>query len=155
MATNFYLKQGNTERDIESYFRVRVNSARGLEPPTPKELYTRDWASEDGVDYYVPPVDPILLRGRKYKSSELILTLWIEDDPSTQISPKTALEKYRTLCAHVWDGVFRYRDTLQGMYVNVIYNANKPSWYQFVGTKQVMAEITFTNVSGAVTLYVP
>lgn len=143
MSVNFYLKKDNVERDIESYFGIRVMSVRGLEPPTPKDLYTRDWAMEDGVDVYAPAT-------RKIKASDVLMTIWIEDDDS-----KTAQQKYREFCAYVQNGTFRYRDTLQGMYADVIYNANKPTWYQFVGTKQVMAEITFLNPSGAVTLYVP
>lgn len=143
MAVNFYFKKGSTEIDIESTYGLRIMSVRGLEPPTPKELYTRDWADRDGVDYYVPTT-------RLKKSSEVIMTIWIEDDDS-----KTALEKYRTFCAYLFDnGEIRYRDTLQGMYANVIYNTNKPSWYQFVGKGQIMSEITLTNITGAVTLYV-
>ena len=80
----------------------------------------------------------------------MIMTLWIEDDMS-----KTALEKYRIICKYLLDNnLVRYRDTLQGVYVDVIYSTNKPSWYQFVGTKQIMSEITLLNPSGLVTLYV-
>lgn len=147
MAVNFYLKKGETaEIDIESYFGIRIMSVRGLEPPQPKDLHIRDWASQDGVDYYIPAAPAT----RKKKSSEVIMTIWIEDGLTS------AQTKYRAFCDYLFDnGLLRYRDTLQGFYVNMIYNTNKPSWYQFVGTKQVMAEITFLNPSGLVTLYVP
>jgi hypothetical protein len=143
MAVNFYISDGVTEQDIETYFGLRVMSVRGLEPPTPKELYTRDWASENGVAYYLPTE-------RKRKSSEVIMTIWIEDD-----IVETAIAKYRIFCDYVFDGIFTYRDTLQNMVADIIYNTNKPSWYQFVGKGQVMAEISFLNPSGAVTLYLP
>ena len=143
MATNFYFKKGITEVDIEATYGVRVMSVRGLEPPTPKALYTRDWATENGSAYYVPA-------NRVTKSSEVVMTLWIEDDDS-----KTALEKYRTICDYLFDNnLIQYRDTLQGVVVDVIYNTNKPSWYQFAGIGQIMSEITLTNPTGLVTLYV-
>jgi hypothetical protein len=142
MAT-FYLKKGNTEVDIESEYGLRVTSVRGLEPPQPKELYTRDWASRDGVDYYAPAA-------RFKQASDIIMTIWIEDHPSD--SSKTALKRYHTFCAYVFDGDLTYRDTLQKMEAEVRYKGNKNSWYQFVGKGQVMAEITFMNTSGTVTL---
>jgi hypothetical protein len=143
MATEFFLQRGaEAEKNIETFFNVRVMSVRGLNPPQPKELYTRDWAANDGVDYYVPPT------GRKKKASEVQMTLWIEN------GVKTALVKYKEFCEYVFDGVITYRDNLQGQTATLLYQENKPAWYQFVGTGQVMAEITFLNPSGAVTTYV-
>jgi len=149
---NFYLKKGNSaEVDIENIYGLRITSVRGLEPPQPKELYTRDWASEHGVYYYTEPyVEGV--SGRKRKPSEVVMTLWIEDHPTDPT--KTALKRYKTFCDFVFDGTFVYRDTLQGMQATILYQGNKPSWYQLAGNGQIMAEITFLNPSGAVTLYV-
>jgi hypothetical protein len=142
MATEFFFtKDDEEEINIEPEFGIRIMSVRGLNPPNPKELYTRDWAAENGVDYYVPT-------SRKRKSSEILMTLWIED------GVKTALVKYAEFCAYVFDGVITYRDNLQGQTATLLYQENKPVWYQFVGVGQIMAEMTFLNPSGAVTTYV-
>jgi hypothetical protein len=148
MATEFFLRRGvEAEKNIETFFNVRVMSVRGLNPPQPKELYTRDWAEHDGVDYYMPPIKNDG-RARRYKASEMLMTLWIED------GVKTALVKYAEFCAYILDSVITYRDTLQGQTAVLLYQENKPAWYQFVGVGQVMAEITFLNPTGKVTLYV-
>jgi hypothetical protein len=142
MATNFYMqKYGGNEIDIESEFNIRVTSVRGLNPPQPKDLFTRDWASENGLDYYVPSE-------RNCKSSDVVMSILAQDDTDT------AIEKYRAFCDYLFDGVFTYHDTLQNQQVIIVYNANKPEWYQFIGNAQLMAEITFLNPSGQVTKYV-
>jgi hypothetical protein len=66
-----------------------------------------------------------------------------------------AIEKYRSLCDYLMNGVIRYRDTLQNQQVNIIYQSNKPVWYQFVGKGKVFAQFTFLNPSGVVTQVEP
>lgn len=143
MATNFYLKKESAaEIDIETNFDIKVTSVRGLNPPQPKKIFTRDWATEDGVDYYVGTA-------RNIKSSEVTIVIYAESDAT-----KTAIEKYRELHDYIISEIvpIRYRDTLQYQQVNLIYNANKPAWYQLYGDNQkLQAEITFFNPTGLVT----
>jgi hypothetical protein len=148
MATEFFLQRGaEAEKNIETFFNVRVMSVRGLNPPQPKAFYTRDWA-KDGVDYYIPPENLDDGRTVRFQASEMIMTLWIED------GVKTAVVKYDEFCAYIVGRLITYRDTLQGRVVELLYTKNDPKWYQFVGVGQVMAEITFLNPSGVVETYV-
>lgn len=155
MAVNFYFKKDNVEIDIESYFGLRVFHVEGMEPSQPKELYTRDWAAEDGVKYYLPPLEEGGIGGRRLKASDLLIEIWIEDDPSTNLSPKTATEKYRDLCSYLLNGDIQYRDTLRGVYADVLYNGNKLSWMQHITPSKLQAQIMMFNPSGKVTLVTP
>ena len=148
MATNFYLKKASAaEIDIESNFDIRITEVRGLNPPQPKAIFTRDWATEDGVDYYIGTA-------RNIKASEVTLVIYAETD-----STKTAIEKYRDLHDYIIAETvpIRYRDTLQYQQVNLIYNSNKPAWYQLYGgdNEKLEAQITFFNPTGLVTDVTP
>ena len=138
MATNFYFQKSTdiTPIDIEQNFKVRVTSVRGLNPTDPKELFTRDWADEDGVDVYIPTA-------RKKKSQEVTMTCFAD---ATTL--KTAIELYDEFCEYIFDGEFDYWDTLQKKKVKLIYLTNKPAWYQFVDKQRIMFEVTFLNYSG-------
>lgn len=138
MATNFYWQKTGTPApsDIEQSLGIRITSVRGLHPADPKELFTRDWAEEDGVDVYIPTT-------RKKKAQEVIMTCFAESDTYT-----TAIEKYDNFCAAIFDGEFTYWDTLQNKQVVLIYMASKPVWYQFVDKQRIMFEATFLNASG-------
>jgi len=140
MATNFYMQQdGGLAVDIESTFNIRVTSVRGLNPASPKELFTRDWAGEDGIDVYLPAT-------RKKKATEVTMTCFAE-----KTDTKTAIDLYDEFCAYIFDGAIDYWDTLQLRKVNLIYNENKPSWYQLIAPQRLMFEITFLNKTGATT----
>lgn len=138
MATNFYIKPvGGAQTDIESTYGIRVTSARGLELGDPKEIFKRDWANEDGVDFYVPA-------SRKRKATEVTLTCWAEDTTG-----KTAKEKYESFIAALLAAEqFDYWDTLQKSKVRCIFEGKKMSWYQFVGQKQLMFEVNLLNPTG-------
>ena len=143
MATNFYMKKASgSEIDIESNFNIHVTEVRGLNPPNPKKIFTRDWAAENGIDYYIGT-------SRKVKSSEVTIQFYAEDGVTT------AIQRYRAFCDWLLSEVvpIQYRDTLQNNQVNLIYNTNRPAWYQlFTSTnKKLHAEITFINPTGAVT----
>lgn len=139
MATNFYFQKTTDALpiDIESTFNVRVISVRGLNPPQPKSLFTRDWANEDGIDVYVPET-------RLTKSSDVVITFFAES-----AGGKTAIELYDDICTYMIGAEFDYWDTLQNKKVNLIYTDNKPEWYQFITPQKVMFEITFLNKTGA------
>lgn len=148
MATNFYFQKITDllPVDIEQTFKVRVTSVRGLHPANPKELFTRDWADENGIEVYLPET-------RKRQATEVVMTCFVE---TTTL--KTAIELYDEFCEYVFDGEFDYWDNLQGKKVKLIYMTNKPAWYQFVDKQKLMFEITFLNYSGArtdVTVVVP
>jgi len=140
MATNFYIQpvDGNVA-DIEETFGLRVTSVRGLELGDPKEIFKRDWIAEDGVDVYVPTT-----RGRK--ATEVTMTCFIED------GLYTAKSKYDTFIEYLAVGgtghQFDYWDTLQNSIVRCIFEGKKSTWYQFVGKKQIMCEITMFNPTG-------
>lgn len=141
MATNFYIQPvGGAQTDIEATYGIRVTSARGLELGDPKEVFKRDWANEHGVDIYVPDE-------RKRKATEVTLTCWAEDSPG-----KTAKQKYDDFIAAITSGgtgsQFDYWDTLQKSKVRCIFEGKKMSWYQFVGTKQLMFEVSLLNPTG-------
>lgn len=144
MATNFYFQKETDEfaLDIEETFKVRVTSVRGLNPANPKELFTRDWADEDGVDVYLPDA-------RKRQATEVIMTCFAESVSLTQYSTKTAIQLYDEFCAYVFDGEIDYWDTLQQKFVTLIYTGNKPAWYQFITPQRLMFEVTFMNKTGA------
>ena len=149
MAVEFFIQKGtDPEYNIEDYFAIRITSVRGLNPPQPKELFVRDWASEDGIDYF-------LAEERKRKSSEVIMTIFVQDSEVYNGMQVTAIQRYRSFCDYIFNGVLNYRDTLQNQAVSMIYNGNKPEWYQFVGEGRLMAEITFTNPTGEVTQLLP
>ena len=80
------------------------------------------------------------------------MSLYAEDGATT------AIAKYRAFCDWLLSEVapIQYRDTLQNQLVNLIYNANKPAWYQLYTStnKKLMAEINFINPTGAVTTYI-
>jgi len=146
MATTFHFKEpSKAEIDIETTFGIHITEVRGLNPPIPKELFTRDWAENDGVDYYAGTT-------RKVKSSEVTIAFYAEDGATTAIS------KYKAFCDYLLaaENPIRYRDTLQGQYANLIYTGNKPAWYQLFtsSNKKLVAEVTLLNPTGAVTLYV-
>lgn len=136
---NFYMTVGTgAEVDIESTYGIRVTSVRGLNPPQPKEIFTRDWATENGVDVYIPDT-------RKIKSSEIIMTIYVKGDTST------AMAKYKVFCDFLLaSGLITYRDTVQSVTVNIIYNSNKPAWYNLVSETSLLSEITFINPTGAI-----
>jgi hypothetical protein len=140
MATNFYIQPvGGSQIDIEAVYGLRVTSVRGLELGDPKEIFKRDWIAENGVDVYVPET-----RGRK--ATEVTMTCFIEDGTTT------AKAKYDTFIAYLTAGgtgaEFDYWDTLQKSKVRCIFEGKKSTWYQFVGKKQIMCEITMFNPSG-------
>lgn len=147
MATNFYFQKGDADPiDIEDYFGIRISSIRGLNPATPKDIFKRDWAEENGVDIYVPAT-------RVVQSSEVVMTCFAERT-SVWVLP---MVKYEQFCEYINDrtglednqGIF-YWDTLQYRKVELIHSSNKPSWYQFMqGHEQIMFEVTFLNPSGA------
>lgn len=139
MATNFYFQKITDllPVDIEQTFKVRVTSVRGLHPANPKELFTRDWADENGIEVYLPET-------RKRQATEVVMTCFVE---STTLKAANIL--YDEFCAYVFDSAFDYWDTLQKKKVNLIYNTNKPVWYQFVDKHKIMFEITFLNPTGA------
>ena len=144
MATNFYMQRdGESEIDIESSFGIRITEVRGLNPPNPKELFTRDWADEDGIDYYIPTT-------RRVKPSDVTIAFYAEDD-----LVKTAIYKYEDFCYYLLntDLPIVYRDTLQYRSAELIYATNKPAWYQlFVGpNKKLVAEVTFIAPTGVIT----
>lgn len=135
----FFAKEGYPAAvNIESSFGVRVTSVRGLNPPQPKPLFTRDWAAEHGVDVHIPT-------SRKRKSSEVVMTIYTDDEYA-----RSAKKKYIDFCDFVFDGKVTYHDTLQNSQVELIYDSNKPAWYQFVGEKRIMFEVTFLNPTGEV-----
>ena len=149
MATQFYFQKPNeSEYNIEDYFAVRVCEVRGLNPPQPKDVFTRDWASEDGVDYFLATI-------RKIKSSEVTMSVYVEDSAMYMGMQVKAIERYRLLCDYLMNGTIRYRDTLQNQQVNLVYQSNRPVWYQFVSQGKVFAEFTFLNPSGIVTQVEP
>jgi len=135
--------------NLESAFGIRITSVRGLNPPQPKALHTRDWAAEHGVDVYIP-VDSLGVGNRKRKSSEVVMTILAEDEYG-----RSARTKYEDFCAFCFDGVLTYSDNLQNTSVELLYDANKPAWYNFIGDKKIMFEITFLNPTGAVTRIAP
>ena len=139
MATQFFIdKEGYpAPSDIELSLGIRIASVRGLNPANPKELFTRDWANEDGVDVYLPT-------SRKKQPTEVTMTVFAESSSGT-----TAMQKYDNFCAALFDGEFDYWDTLQNKKVTLIYTGNKPSWYQFITPHRVMFEATFLNATGA------
>jgi len=139
MATNFYFQKVTdiTPLDIEVEFNVRVSQVRGLNPPSPKKLFTRDWANENGVDVYIPAT-------RLTKSADVTMTFFAESTDT-----KTAIELYDDICAYMIGAEFDYWDTLQNKKVNLTYTDNKPEWYQFITPQKVMFEITFLNKTGA------
>lgn len=144
MATTFHFKEpSKTEINIELSFGISITQVRGLNPPNPKEIFTRDWASEDGVDYYVPTT-------RKVKSSEVVIQFYAVDD-----STSTAIYKYNDFCNYLLtvENPLRYRDTLQNQQVNLLYDSNKPAWYQLYSStnKKLVAEVTLINPTGAAT----
>ena len=140
MATNFYIQfDGELAVDIESTYGIRVTSVRGLEAGDPKEIFKREWAAEDGTDYYIPAT-------RKRQATTVTLTALAED---TQAS--TAKYKYDTFIAAIFDGIFDYWDTLQNRKVNVIFESAKPMWYQLFDVKKVEFTVTMFNPTGAST----
>lgn len=141
MATNFYFQKetDSSPVDIESTFKIRVTSVRGLNPASPKELFTRDWAEEDGVDVYLPD-------DRKKRSTEITMTCFAESNDT-----KSASVLYDEFCEYIFNDKIDYWDNLQKKKVNVIYNGNKPVWYQFITPFRLMFEITFLNPTGVVT----
>lgn len=141
MATNFYIQPvGGAVTDIEDTYGLRVTSVRGLELGDPKDIFKRDWIAEDGVDVYVPAT-------RARKATDVIMTCFIEDGAVT-----TAKSKYDSFIAFLTTGgtghQFDYWDTLQNSIVRCIFEGKKSSWYQFVGKKQIMCEITMFNPTG-------
>ena len=140
MATNFYIQPvGGSVVDIEAIYGLRITSVRGLELGDPKEVFKRDWIAEDGVDIYVPET-------RARKATEVTITCFIEDGLTT------AKSKYDLFIAFLVEGgtghQFDYWDTLQNSKVRCIFEGKKMSWYQFVGKKQIMCEITLFNPTG-------
>lgn len=144
MSTFLFTKSA-VQINIENTFGVRVTSVRGLNPPQPKALHTRDWAAEHGVDVYIP-VDSGGAGNRKRQSSEVTISLLAEDSVGY-----TAKRKYNDFCAYCFDGLITYSDNLQNAQVGLIYDSNKPVWYAFVGEKKIMFEVTFINPTGLVT----
>ena len=139
MATQFFIyKEGYpAPSDIELSLGIRIASVRGLNPANPKELFTRDWADEDGVDVYIPA-------SRKKQSTEVTMTVFAESSYGA-----TAIQKYDSFCSALFEGEFDYWDTLQNKKVTLIYTGNKPSWYQFITPQRLMFEATFLNKTGA------
>ena len=139
MATNFFFQKVTdvSPIDIEATFNVRVRQVRGLNPASPKKLFTRDWANENGIDVYVPAT-------RLLKSTNVIITFF-----AVSIPGKTAIELYDDICTYMVGAEFDYWDTLQNKKVNLIYTDNKPEWYQMITPQKVMFEITFLNKTGA------
>ena len=145
MSTEFSFTKGSTKINIETHFGIRVLSVRGLNPPQPKPMFKREWVAENGIDYYLPTT-------RKIQSSEVTITVFCVDDDVITTNANTAIGKYRALCDYLIDGVVvKYSDNLQNQEVNLIYDSNKPSWYQFVDRKQIMSEITLINPTGTIT----
>lgn len=138
MATNFYFQKATDVLpiDIESTFNVRVTQVRGLNPSSPKGLFTRDWANENGVDVYLPET-------RYVKSKEVTMTFF-----ATSTATKTAIQLYDDICAYMIGDEFDYWDTLQNKKVGLIYIDNKTEWYQFITPQKVMFEITLLNKTG-------
>jgi len=139
MAANFYFQFDGAPSaiDIEQSYGIRVTSVRGLHPADPKEIFTRDWADENGVDVYIPAT-------RKVKSTEVTMTCFAENG-----TLETAIEKYDRFCESIiTDAPILYWDTLQNQQVSLIYTGNKPVWYQFVAPTRLMFEITFLNATG-------
>lgn len=141
MATNFYIQPvGGVQTDIEATYGVRITSVRGLEIGDPKDIYKREWASEHGVDIYIPAE-------RKRKPTEITITFFAEDDQWSM--GRTAKGKFNTFIAALSSaGEFDYWDTLQLTKVRCIFEGKKMSWYQFVGQKQLMFEVTLLNPTG-------
>lgn len=68
MALNTYIKQleydgvsysGGTVVDLLSKFKIICQDFPFVRYPKPKDLPTRDWPGEDGLDIYVPDVVPL------------------------------------------------------------------------------------------------
>jgi len=137
MTTNFYIQPvDGSQVDIEATYGIRVTSVRGLDPASPKDVFKRDWALENGVDVYIPTT-------RKSKETEVTISCLAEDSVG-----KTAKEKYESFITDIYDGQFDYWDTLQKSKVRCIFTGNKSTWYQFVGNKQIMFEVTLLNPTG-------
>lgn len=137
MATQFFFQKDElVPIDIESSFLIRVMSVRGLNPPQPKELFTRDWAGEDGVDVYLPA-------SRKKKAQEVVMTCYAQDH-----SLGSAIESYDNFCEYIFNGEIWYHDDVQAQKVKLIYMGNKPAWYQFVSKRKLVFEVTFLNKTG-------
>lgn len=145
MATFHFKEPSKAEINIETYFGIRITQVRGLNPPQPKEIFTRDWAEENGVDYYVSPSPAT----RKVKSSEVTIEFYAETGATT------AIAKYKAFCDYLLaaETPLRYRDTVQYCQVNLLYTANSTSWYQLFDstTTKLVAQVTFLNPTGAVT----
>lgn len=146
MAGLFFMtRDGDIAKDIELEFDIRIMQVRGLTPSNPKPIFTRDWAEENGVDYYVGTA-------RKVKQSEVIMTIYAKDYYAT------ALQKYRNF--HDWllaeTEPIHYRDLLQWRECDLIYDSNKPAWFDLLQgeANQLVAEITFINPTGLTTLAV-
>ena len=140
MAVNFYFQKGEDVIDIESTFKVRVTSVRGLLPSQPKELFKRDWAGENGTYVHVPA-------DRKRKAGEVTLTMF-----SQIVNPNTAQFHIEKLLAYVQNGVITYWDTLRNRTVDLVYDSSKPLWEQYIpSNEQIMLELTMINPTGLVT----
>jgi hypothetical protein len=145
METSFYIsKPGVSTMNIEESFGIRITSVRGLNPPQPKALHTREWASEHGVDVYIP-VDSEGVGNRKRKASEVVISCLATDTDGW-----LARDKYAAFCDFCFNGQLTYYDTLQNAEVTLLYDSNKPAWYDFIGHKKIMFELTFLNPSGEV-----
>lgn len=146
MATFHFKEPSKAEINIEISFGIRITQVRGLNPPNPKEIFTRDWAAENGVDYYVQTT-------RKVKASEVTIEFYAEDD-----LVHTAIYKYDAFCHYLLtvENPLQYRDTAQNMKANLIYTGNNASWYQLFEstTKKLVAQVTLLNPTGDVTTYV-
>jgi hypothetical protein len=135
----FYFQRGESIIDIESTFKIRITQVRGLNKSQPKDLHMRDWASENGVDVYIPSE-------RKIKAGEVVITAFAEKTDFTQ-----PLQKYDQVCDYLLLGEVIYWDEVTQRKVTLIYTEHKSAWYSFIqGNEKLMFEITLLNPSGEV-----
>jgi hypothetical protein len=139
MSVTFYFqKLLGVPIDIETSLNVKITSVRGLTAGQPKELFTRDWANEDGIDVYMPNL-------RKIQSQDVVMTFFAK---ATQT--KSAIDIFDEFREYIIDGEIDYWDTLQKRKVRLIFKGDNLMWYQFIGTQKLMFECTFINKSGTI-----